>query len=231
LFQDRTQAGRALGRLIGSRISGSPSIILALPRGGVPVGYEVARSLARADVAFDIFLVRKLGVPGHEELGFGAIATGGVRVLNQPLIDQWDLSREIIERVSRQEEIELGRRDQAYRERRPAPALDDGQVVLVDDGLATGATMLAAVRAVRLQHPKRIVVAVPVASREARKELATAADEVICVHVPYPFYAVGEWYEDFDQVTDDEVRSLLRRFKPAKSSPSSTPHTALRTGD
>ena len=191
------------------------------------MGFEVAQSLPAAD--FDVFLVRKLGVPGREELAFGAIAAGGIRVLNHVVIDQSYLSRETIDLIARQEQAELERRELVFREGRPPLDLHDRVVVLVDDGLATGATMMAAVQAVRLQGPRRVVAAVPVASREARKAMLTVADEVICAQVPYPFHAVGCWYRNFDQVTDRQARDLLRRFTPPPPAPSSTPHTALRT--
>jgi putative phosphoribosyl transferase len=228
VFHDRTHAGRALGRLVaGSLAAGSlndaPVIVLALPRGGVPVGVEVARALP--GTLFDIFLVRKLGVPDREELAFGAIASGGIRVLNHALIDQADLSEATIDRIARQEQIELDRREKAYREARQPLDSRDRVVVLVDDGLATGATMMAAVQAVRMQEPRRVVVAVPVASREACHELRTVAGEVICAQVPHPFYAVGCWYRNFEQVSDHEVRNLLRRF----TKPSNTPRTVLLT--
>ena len=228
VFHDRTDAGRVLGRLVRNSVTGAPPIVLALPRGGVPVGFEVAMQLPSA--TFDVFLVRKLGVPGREELAFGAIATGGIRVLNRAGVEQAGLSLETIDHIAQREQVELERRELVFREGRPPLDLHARVVVLVDDGLATGATMMAAVQAVRLQGPRRLVVAVPVASREARKDLqSTVADEVICARVPYPFYAVGCWYRDFDQVTDRQVRDLLRRFKPPEPAPSTTPHTAHRT--
>ena len=231
MFHDRIDAGRVLGRLVKSSVTDEPLIVLALPRGGVPVGFEVAESLDSATTAFDIFLVRKLGVPGHEELAFGAIATGGIRVLNHSVIEHEGLSPETIDHIERQEQTELERRELVFREGRPPLDLHARVVVLVDDGLATGATMMAAVQAVRLQGPRRVIVAVPVASREARKEMRAFANEVFCARVPHPFHSVGCWYTDFDQVTDRQVRDLLRRFSPPNPVPSSTPHTALRTND
>jgi putative phosphoribosyl transferase len=220
MFDDRSQAGRVLGRMVARRIARSPQdspvVVLALPRGGVPVAVEVARS-SRCCADLDVFLVRKLGVPDREELAFGAIASGGVRVYNRIIIEEAGLSAEDIERVAAREQIELVRRERIYRlycgDRAPVE-VRDRVAILVDDGLATGATMLAAVRAVRLLHPKRIVVAAPVASVEAGKELRDVADEVICAETPEPFFAVGYWYRDFDQVSDEEVGDLLRGFRP-----------------
>jgi len=221
LFHDRTEAGRVLGRLVANRVTDAPVIVLALPRGGVPAGFEVARGL-HAD--FDVFLVRKLGVPGQEELAFGAIATVGTRVLNRAVIARMDLSPQAIDRVAQQEQLELDRQELVFRGGRLPLDLHGRTVVLVDDGLATGATMLAAVQAVRIQDPKRVVVAAPVASREASKQLRTVADDTICAQVPHPFYAVGCCYRDFEQVTDEEVRDLLRRFTRS----SNTPRTVLQ---
>lgn len=223
MFHDRTQAGRVLGRLVATSVTDQPLIVLALPRGGVPVGFEVAKATHAA--VFDIFLVRKLGVPGQEELAFGAIASGGTRVLNRTVIGQSGIDDETIEQVTEEERAELERRERLYREGRPSLDLRDRTVVLVDDGLATGATMLAAVQAARLQNPKDVIVAVPVASHEARKDLSRVADQVICAEVPHHFSAVGCWYRDFDQITDREVRDLLGRFR----TPSNTPHNALQT--
>ena len=214
MFHDRAEAGRVLGRLVAERVQDSPVVVLALPRGGIPVGVEVAKHLA-GEVEFDVFLVRKLGVPHHEELAFGAIATGGVRVLNQTVIEEMALSPQDIERIAKREQIELDRREKAYRRGRSAIALRDTVAILVDDGLATGASMIAAVRAARQQNPKRIVVAVPVASAQAYNDLGAIADEIICAEVPPLFYAVGYWYENFDQVTDAEVRDQLQRFTAA----------------
>jgi putative phosphoribosyl transferase len=223
VFRDRAQAGRVLGRLIATSLTEPPVTVLALPRGGVPVGLEVARSLQAA--AFGVFLVRKLGVPDQEELAFGAIASGGIRVLNRPVIEQTGLSEETIDRIARQEQIELDRRERVFGEGRPPLELCARTILLVDDGLATGATMMAAVQAVRLQSPRRVVVAVPVASRDARRQLRGLADDTICAEVPHPFHAVGCWYRNFEQVTDAEVRQLLSRFP----TPSSTLHSALQT--
>jgi predicted phosphoribosyltransferase len=181
-------------------------VVLALPRGGVPVASEVARAL-RAPL--DVFLVRKLGVPFHRELAMGAIATGGVRVLNTAVVDALGIPTEAIEAIAREEEAELARREHAYRGDRGAPDVRGKIVILVDDGLATGATMRAAVMALRRLGPARVVVAVPTASPEACADMADVADEVVCAETPDPFLAVGAWYEDFSETSDDDVRRLL----------------------
>ena len=185
---------------------GSDTVVLALPRGGVPVAAEIAHELA---VPLDVFVVRKLGVPGHEELALGAIASGGVRVLNQGVVDAARMSPEAVERVARRELEEVERREAAYRGGRPPVETAGKRVILVDDGLATGATMRAAVAAVRATDPARIVVAVPIAAASTCEELAREVDEIVCLRTPEPFYAVGLWYEDFSQTTDEEVRALL----------------------
>lgn len=208
LFRDRIEAGRILGQRVRSAVPESDAVVLALPRGGVPVGFEVAQSL-HADL--DIFLVRKLGVPGHEELAMGAIASGGVRVLNDTLVGRLGLPSTLIETVAAKEQQELARREALYRQDRPPIPLNGRTAILVDDGLATGATMLAAARALGKQRPKRIVVAVPVAAPEACEEFQAHVDQVICAFTPRPFYAVGAWYEDFSQTSDAEVRELLER--------------------
>jgi putative phosphoribosyl transferase len=208
LFRDRIEAGRILGQRVRAAVQESDAVVLALPRGGVPVGFEVAQSL-HADL--DIFLVRKLGVPGHEELAMGAIASGGVRVLNDTLVQRLGLPSTLIETVAAKEQQELARREALYRQGRPPIPLNGRTAILVDDGLATGATMLAAARALGKQRPKRIVVAVPVAAPEACDEFQAHVDEVICAFTPRPFYAVGAWYEDFSQTSDAEVRELLER--------------------
>lgn len=205
-FKDRVHAGRELARLLARYAHRPDVIVLGLPRGGMPVAAEVARAL---NVPFDVFLVRKLGVPGHEELAFGAIAQGGVRVLNDALIADLDLPSSAVERVTAHERAELERRDTLYRGGRPFPALHDRTVILIDDGLATGATMEAAVTALRRLGPARVVVAAPVGARETCDRLSGIGDEVVCAATPAPFDAVGLWYEDFSQTTDDEVRALL----------------------
>ncbi len=182
--------------------------VLALPRGGVPVGFEIARAL---HVPFDVFIVRKLGVPGHEELAMGAIASGGVQVLNADVVDGLQIPAYVVEEVAAQELQELARREHAYRDDRPPPEVRGKTIILVDDGLATGSTMLAAIRALRLRGPAHVVVAVPTASSEACQLVGREADRAICLTTPEPFRGVGAWYEDFSQTTDEEVRDLLAR--------------------
>jgi putative phosphoribosyl transferase len=208
LFRDRAEAGRVLAERLRRAIGTQHVLVLALPRGGVPVGFEIAQAL-HSDL--DVFLVRKLGVPGREELAMGAIASGGVRVLNHALIEQLRIPAAAIDRVTEQEQKEITRREAFYREGRPPLPVAKRTVVLVDDGLATGATMLAASRAVAAQRPEKTIVAAPVASREACEEFREHVDQVICVETPEPFQAVGLWYEDFSQTSDEEVRDLLER--------------------
>jgi len=209
-FRDRRDAGRRLAEQLSAYGNRSDVTVLALPRGGVPVGYEVARALS---APLDVFVVRKLGVPGYEEVAMGAIATGGVRVLNDDLIAQLAIPAVVIDAVAERERAELMRRERLYRGGRPSPDVRGRSVILVDDGLATGATMMAAVEALRKLEPGRIVVAVPIASREAGEEMRRQADEVVCARTPEPFRAVGSWYEDFSQTSDAEVRELLGRAK------------------
>jgi putative phosphoribosyl transferase len=208
MFRDRYHAGRVVaGKLL--RYAGRDDVIvLALPRGGVPVGYEVARALG---APLDVFLVRKLGVPGREELAMGAIASGGVMVVNEDVVRLLDIPAAVLEEAAEEERHELDRRAAAYRDGRPAPELRGKTVILVDDGLATGSTMRAAVAAVRRHDPARVVVAVPVGAAETCGEFRNLADELVCVATPEPFFAVGSWYEDFAQVSDEEVRELLAR--------------------
>ena len=207
-FRNRTEAGRQLALLLEKYSHARYVLVLALPRGGVPVAFEVAKAL-RAPL--DIFLVRKLGVPGQEELALGAIASGGVRFLNDQVIEQLGITRATVDRIVSREQKELERRERAYRDWHSTLELQDRQVILVDDGLATGATMRAAVAAVRQGQPAKIVVAVPVAARSTAAEFMNLVDELVCAHSPSEFYAVGQWYEDFNQTTDEEVRDLLRR--------------------
>ena len=206
LFANRREAGRILASLLMKYAHRDDVIVLALPRGGVPVGFEVARAL---NVPLDVFIVRKLGVPGHDELAMGAIATGGVRVLNDDVVISLELEPEVIDAVAAREEKELARRERLYRGARPAPDVHGRTVILVDDGLATGSTMRAAVAALRKQGPARIVVAVPVAAPETCEEFKTEVDEAVCAATPRMFNGVGRWYEDFSQTSDEEVHELL----------------------
>jgi putative phosphoribosyl transferase len=209
-FRDRTAAGQALGRVLAERgyAGRSDVLVLALPRGGVPVGYEVARAL---DAPLDVFIVRKLGVPGHEELAMGAIASGGLRVLNPQVVNMLQIPQDVIDRVAQVEQKELERRELDYRDGRPPPRIEGRTVVLVDDGLATGSTMRAAAAALRKLRPRWLVVAVPVAANETCEEFRDQVDDTVCVLTPEPFHAVGLWYEDFSQTTDEQVRDLLQR--------------------
>jgi predicted phosphoribosyltransferase len=209
-FRDRAEAGRVLAEQLRRYAGRDDVVVLGLPRGGVPVAYEVARRLG---APLDVFLVRKLGVPGHEELAFGAIASGGTRVLNRELVDDLGLTQAVIDAVETRERRELERRERAYRDGRPPPDLTGRTVILVDDGLATGSTMLAAVQAVRQYDPARVVVAVPVADPDVCASLERVADEAACAITPQPMRAVGVWYDDFSQTTDDEVRELLARAR------------------
>jgi predicted phosphoribosyltransferase len=207
-FRNRNDAGRQLAEKLAAYADRPDVLVLALPRGGVPVGYEVARALG---APLDVFLVRKLGVPGYEELAMGAVATGGVRVLNDEIVRGLGISEHEIDAVVARELRELSRRDRLYRGDRPPSDVAGRTVILVDDGLATGATMRAAVQALRQQQPGRIVAAVPTASPDTCQVLKAEADDVVCAMTPEPFLAVGHWYEDFTQTTDDEVRELLAR--------------------
>lgn len=208
LFFDRSDAGRRLARALAGYSGRADLQVLGLPRGGVPVAYEVAHAL-RAPL--DVFIVRKLGVPSQPELAMGAVASGGVRVLNEEVVRQLDIPESVIQRVADAEQLEIERRELRYREGRPAPQLAGKVVILIDDGLATGSTMRAAVKAVRLQQPAHTVVAVPVAAPSTSAALRAEADEMISLTTPEPFFAVGQWYRDFDQTSDEEVRGLLAR--------------------
>lgn len=205
-FRDRADAGRELAAALG-HLAGDPALlVLGLPRGGVPVAYEVAQALG---APLDVFLARKLGVPWQPELAMGAIASGGVRVLHQAVVDALAILPEVIDAVAAREGAEVARREQAYRAERPALDVAGRTVVVVDDGVATGSTMRAAVAALRVQHAGRIVVAVPVGARETCQELAGQADELVCPNMPASFHAVGQFYDDFTQTTDEEIRALL----------------------
>jgi predicted phosphoribosyltransferase len=205
-FADRREAGIVLAECLRKFANRTDVVILALPRGGVPVGYEVAKAL---DAPLDVFVVRKLGLPGHPELAMGAIASGHVRVLNEDVVSWSEVSHAVTDNVTRAEPLELERRERAYRDGRRLLPIDGRIVILVDDGLATGSTMRAAVLAARRLKPARVVVAAPVAARDTCSDLREVADDVVCTFTPEPFRAVGLWYEDFSQTTDDEVRQLL----------------------
>ena len=213
-FADRRQAGRWLASKLERYREGAGVIVLGLPRGGVPVAFEVAQAL---NVPLDVFIVRKLGFPGHEEFAMGAIATGGVRVMN-PDLSGIHVDETAFEAVVARERAELARRELLYRDARPAVTVEARTVILVDDGLATGSTMLAAAAAVKRQQPRSVVVAVPVAAPEACQALRREVDDVVCAATPTPFRAVGLWYEDFRQVTDAEVRQLLHAAWTAEAS-------------
>ncbi|HET7405711.1 MAG TPA: phosphoribosyltransferase [Mycobacteriales bacterium] len=206
MYDDRAQAGRELARSLAGYAHRADVMVLGLPRGGVPVAAEVARVLV---APLDVFVVRKLGVPGHRELAMGAIASGGIRVMNDPVLRAAGISEEAVERVAAEEGAELRRREEIYRGERPPLSLTGRVVILVDDGLATGASMRAAVEAARRYEPARVVVAVPVAPAQSVRELGTIADEVVCCSTPADFTAVGSHYRDFRETTDDEVRALL----------------------
>lgn len=209
-YRDRTEAGKYLATKLSGYANRDDVLVLALPRGGVPVAFEVAKAL---HAPLDTFLVRKLGVPGHEELAMGAIATGGVRILNRDVVDYLGIPNEAIERVAAAELQELERRVRAYRGDRPEPDVRGKTVILVDDGLATGSTMRAAAMALRRQRPNRIVVAVPVSARQTCDEYRMGVDEIVCARTPEPFFGVGQWYRDFSQTTDEEVHDLLEEAR------------------
>jgi putative phosphoribosyl transferase len=211
LFRDRREAGDVLARKLDRYAGREDVLVLALPRGGVPVAYEVAKALA---APLDVFVVRKLGVPGRRELAMGALASSGVVVLDQGVIRSLGIGETEIQRMVAVELRELERREKAYRGDRELPELGGRTVILVDDGLATGSTMRAATLAVREQHPARIVVAAPVAAAETCEELRREVDDVVFAATPRPFHAVGAWYHDFSQTSDDEVRELLRKSSP-----------------
>jgi putative phosphoribosyl transferase len=225
LFQDRRDAGRKLAPKLTKYANQPDVVVLGLPRGGVPVAYEVAKAL---NAPLDIFLVRKLGVPGHEELAMGAIASGGVRVLNETVVRAFQMPESTIDAVAYEEQQELERRERIYRNGCPALDLANRTAILVDDGLATGASMAAAVTGLRAHHPAYIVVAVPTAAPETCESFETIADDIVCAETPKLFLGVGMWYADFSQTTDEEVRELLTRAASEQRLGTLGPAPALR---
>jgi putative phosphoribosyl transferase len=210
IYENRLQAGRYLATQLQQYANNPDVIVLALPRGGVPVGFEVAKAL---HVPLDVFIVRKLGVPGHEELAMGAIATGGIIVLNNEVINMLHIPRRVIDAVAAREEQELQRRDHLYRDDRPLPDVKGKIIILVDDGLATGSTMRAAIETLKQEHPAKIVVATPVGAPQTCEELSQLVSQVICAQTPEPFYGVGYWYQNFEQTSDQEVHDLLAQAR------------------
>lgn len=208
MMQDRTTAGHDLARALVKYRKHGDVIVLALPRGGVPVAAEIAHAL---QAPLDLMVVRKLGTPGHEELAMGAIASGGICVLNEQIVAELGISDEAIERVAARERAELERRLKAYRGERARPHIEDNCAILVDDGVATGATMRAAITALRSEGPAKVIVAVPVAAFDTLNKLRSEADEVVCLATPQPFGAIGGWYLSFPQISDEEVRSILSK--------------------
>ncbi len=225
IFEDRVQAGQQLAQKLGAYAGKTDVVVLGIPRGGVPVAFEVAKVL-RAPL--DIFLSRKLGVPGQEELAFGALASGGVRVLDRGLIRELNLSKEEIDRIAETVKKELERRERVYRGDRPPIKIEGKVTLLIDDGIATGSSMRAGIKALRQMKPSRLVVAVPVAPLHTCKRMKSEVDELVCVYTPEFFYAIGQFYEDFSQVSDEEVTELLHR---AQSVNSSRPDTGSPTMD
>jgi putative phosphoribosyl transferase len=213
-FIDRADAGKQLASKLQS-LKGQDVVVLALPRGGVPVAFEIAKVL---HAPLEVFLVRKLGTPGHEELAMGAIASGGVRVLNEDIIRSLGIDERMLEDEVSKEQAELQRREVLYRGTVPFPSLKGKTVIVVDDGIATGATMRAAVKALRQHQPAKVIVAAPTSARDTYQTLCTEADEVVCLATPEPYIAVGIWYESFPQTSDDEVKNLLRQARSGKES-------------
>lgn len=207
-FQNRTDAGRQLSAALVRYAGRDDVVVLGLPRGGVPVAFEIAMAL---DARLDVFIVRKLGLPGHEEFAIGAIASGDVRVVDEAVLHAYGVDRETLDGITERERRELTRREHLYRDDRPFPTVHDRIVILVDDGLATGSTMRAAIAALRAKGPREVVVAVPVGAPETCAAIAPLADDVVCLETPDPFYAVGLWYVDFEQTPDEEVHELLER--------------------
>jgi putative phosphoribosyl transferase len=214
IYRDRADAGRQLARLLTKYANQPDVIVLALPRGGVPVAAEVARAL---NAPLDVFLVRKLGLPTHPELAMGAIAEGGAVVLNEDVIASFGVPTDAVEQVESRERAELHRREQLYRGERSAPALEGRTVILIDDGLATGSTVEAAILALRSLRPSRIVVAAPVGAQESCERIGRLADEIVCASTPEIFSAVGQWYGDFSETSDTEVKQLLAAFSGVRS--------------
>lgn len=209
-FMDRHEAGKILADQLKQYAKKDTTIVLALPRGGVPVAYEIARQLS---LPLDIFIVRKLGVPGHEELAMGAIATGDITVFNDDILQHLNIPKSAIEQVIQFEKKELRRRDSTYRENKPFPSLEGKTIILVDDGIATGATMRVAIKALQQKNPASIVIAVPVAAFSTYEELSRLVDKIFCPLIPHELYAVGSWYENFSQTSDKEVFELLKKIK------------------
>jgi putative phosphoribosyl transferase len=207
-FRNRSEAGKQLAEKL-TAYAKRDVVVLALPRGGVPVAFEIAKTL---DVPLELLLVRKLGVPGHEELAFGAVASGGVRVLNHDIVESLEISRETVELVTAREEAELERREKLYRGDKPFPKPQGKTVIVVDDGIATGATMRVSVEALRQHEPAKIIVAAPTSAPDTYQQLRLETDEVICLATPEPYLAVGTWYEDFSQTSDEEVKNLLKQL-------------------
>ncbi|MGB6295689.1 MAG: phosphoribosyltransferase [Rivularia sp. (in: cyanobacteria)] len=207
-FSNRTEAGKLLAQKLKAYANLSDVIVLALPRGGVPVGFEIAKEL---NIPFDVCVVRKLGIPHHKELAMGAIASNGVRVLNYDILSEWNIPDKIIDKVSAKELRELRRREHSYRDNRSVINVKNRTVILVDDGIATGSTMRAVIALMRQQKPKQIIVAVPVAPKSVCKELQTEVDKLVCLAMPEPFYAVGLWYDNFPQTSDEQVHQLLEK--------------------
>lgn len=214
IYGNRKEAGKHLAEMLMPYANRADVLVLALPRGGVPVAYEVAKALS---APLDLFLVRKLGLPGQEELAMGAIASGGVRVLNDELVNYLGVPDDVIDFVAKNEKRELDRRERVYRGNRSRLQIKGKTVILVDDGLATGSSMRAAVEALRQQQPKQIVVAVPVSAPQICDKYSIRADEIVCAAMPNPFLGVGRWYKDFSQTTDEEVRELLQRANPEQA--------------
>lgn len=231
VYADRHDAGRALAAALAPRYAGEPGLaVLALPRGGVPVGFEVAR---RFETPLDVLVVRKLGMPGREELAIGAVASGGVRVLNDEVVAAFRIPKPMIDAVAVVEARELARRERAYRAGRPPLDVLGRVTILVDDGLATGSTMRAAVAALRQRGPRRVVVGVPIAAPSTCRELAPEVDDIVCALTPEPFFSVGQWYDDFSQTTDAEVRELLEQAAReeaarVRASPAAADHGSAR---